>query len=425
MPADSLDLVVNAPRIGIPYSRLDSPVASAEGAWVRTRSGRSYLDLGNMYGAVILGHAHPAIIAAVERVLTAGIQGCGGHPSAASIAERLRRCGAHADHHVLLLKTGTAAVRAAVELCRASSKRPIVATAGYHGWDSTWRVDRGLFEVNSAGVFDCFFVPEALDRFLRKEGSQVGALLVSPDYVHLSADTLRDLVTIARDHGLLVVSDEVKWGYRTAPGPSLDVTDLTADLYVYSKALGNGWPIALVAGPRALLAEGADFTSTLTFEAGSLAATVACLDALADGSAHARIREQSGRFLDAIRGFLAEEGWRGVEVVGGPHLFQIVFADERAEDAFYPCATEAGLLLFAGDNQTPSAGFTGDVVDEAVRRFRKAVHRTADGFEAALRRPVETFDRVRAAWNQMDGLAYENQDLVSAERTLERLLDEG
>src|SRR5439155_8214096 len=90
------------------------------------------------------------------------------------------------------------------------------------------------------------------------------------------------LFHLATQVNVLVIADEVKWGYRRSSGATIQRIGLCADIYVYSKAIGNGWPIANVVGAQALLAHSECHVSTLTFEAAILEATDACLTILAE-----------------------------------------------------------------------------------------------------------------------------------------------
>lgn len=392
--------VANAPTDGIPYSVLPAPIVQARGAVVRTAAGRDYVDLGNVYGSVMLGHGNERVMAAVGSVLRSGIGSCGGHRLADEVADTLLAAiPGEGTRQVCFHKTGTAAIRSVADGCRLATGRDLIATCGYHGWDSLWSLPRGPGQLNKSNVFDCFFIPALLERFLHQHAERTAAFIISPDYIHLPKRRLEELHRIATHAGVLIVVDDVKWGYREETGCSFQPLGLQFDACVVSKSIGNGWPIAAIVGSADILAHTMGHVSTLTFEAMTLAATKACLSILAEGDVYKSIAREGGRFIDGVRSIF--RGTVPIEIIGNGHMFQFVCASDGLEDAFHRLCVHEGLLIFPGDNQAPSWAFCDEVVEIALERMERVAR------EIARLGPwpeVLNEDRFNlAAWQQMEG----------------------
>lgn len=392
--------VANAPTDGIPYSFLPAPIVEARGALVRTAEGRDYVDLGNVYGAVMLGHGNERVTTAVESVLRSGIVSCGGHRLADEVAEMLLAAiPGEGSRQVCFHKTGTAALRSVADGCRRATGRDLIATCGYHGWDSLWALPLGPGLLNESDVFDCFFIPALLERFLHEHAGRTAAFIISPDYIHLPRSRLEELHRIATRAGVAIVVDDVKWGYRVGTGSSFQHLGMKFDACVVSKSISNGWPVAAIIGSQDILAYTKGHVSTLTFEASTLAATRACLSMLTDGDVYRSIAQEGGRFVDGARSIF--RGLVPIAVVGDGHMFQFVCASDSLEDAFHRLCVHEGLLVFGGDNQAPSWAFRDEVVDLALERIARVAHEVArlGPWPGALSEDRFTL----AAWQQMEG----------------------
>ena len=395
----------------LPYQNGRLTFVRGQGAYLMTSDGRSCVDLVNAFGSVLLGHADPAIVEAVSAAVTDGLPAAA-HDIAGEVAERIIADTAHGST-VAFFKTGTDAVRAATLAVRAVRRRRLLVSAGFHGWDEPWTpAAREPFTINEAGVFDCFYLPEALEPFLDSHAGDVAAAVISPDYLHLHPARLRRLIQACRDRGVPVIADDVKYGYRFGAGSSLRQVGIEADVYVYAKGLANGWPIACVAGPPELLAPMRLWCSTLTYDVPSLAAARATLEQLAARGAQARIAEQGAAFLAAARDRIRTSRLP-IEPIGDGHGFQFVLAPEL-DDAFFAYAAEHGLLLSPGDNQFPSLAFAGGAIDDALRALSATLDDLSARFPQLRSAPLTQRARWLAAWSQMDGFA-DGDDAVDAD----------
>jgi glutamate-1-semialdehyde aminotransferase len=350
---------------------------------------------------LLLGHADDDVLSAVGEVLRSGIPASGGIRAAQDVAARVI-ADTEATYQVAFFKTGTMAVRAAAMACRRATGRGILVSAGYHGWDTMWSWPSVPFCVSAAGVFECFYALDELKHFLDASSDTVAGAVISPDYLHITADGLRDLFSLCRNYCPWVVADEVKYGYRYGSGPSICRGGLECDAYVLSKGLSNGWPLACVAGNRNLMKHMAPMVSTLTYEPASLAAARATLRKLESLGVQAQIAREGDRFLQGVR-VIFEQSELPLETVGQGNIFQFIAGDEELDAAFYDEAAAAGLLLARHDNQTPSWAFQGTVVDEALDAMVACVDRLKARFARLQRTPLPEVWRWRAAWTQAEG----------------------
>jgi len=364
--------------------------------------------LSNSKGSVLLGHRDPDVVERVCEVVRTGLSGWRLQELVEKVTGRvLERIPEH--DQVAFFKTGTAAVRAAVHGFRRTSGKPLVASAGYHGWDPLWQSPPAPFTLNDSGVFDCFYVVDELAVFLDQHAGRTACAVLAPDFVNLSADTLKRLFALCRDHGLPVVADDVKYGLRMGPGTSMHTLGLSADATVLSKGLANGFPLACVAGSGEVLEEVGHCLSTLTFEAVSLAASDATLEKLDRVEAAAAIAREGGQFL-ARTTEIFNTSRLPVRVQGSGAIFQFVCGGPALEEAFYGACAREGLLLYEGDNQTPSWRFSDEAVQSAQERIESAMAGLTREFAHLAGHAIPTEAWWAAAWNQMDGFCDPDAD---------------
>lgn len=388
-------------------------IVAGRGCYLFDRDGKRYIDLGNAFGSVMLGHADPDVSAAAAHAITTGMPAGASRHTASRIADRLA-LDLGAEMSTAFFKTGTTAVRAAACAARRATGRPWLASAGFHGWDVMWTPARTPFTVSDTGVFDFFYCADALEAFLAEHAGKVAAVVISPDYLHIGGDHLRTLSAIARAANVMTIFDEVKYGYRFGPGPSVQRHGITAEVYVFAKGLANGWPLACVTGAAAVMSEMALFTSTLAYSQVELCAAEATLTKLAAVGAWASIAAEGGRFTAGVRERLVASRLP-LDLVGTGHVFQLVAGTPELEDALVAGARRRGLVLQARDQQMPSWSFTGDAVGDALDMVESVLAELAAQFSGLRGVPLSKRVHLDAAWSQMDGLPA--MALTEAERT--------
>ncbi len=300
-------------------------VASAEGAHLVDTDGRRYVDYVQSWGASILGHAHPAVVEAVQRAAAAGTSY--GAPTAGEVelAEAIAVRVASVDK-VRLVSSGTEAAMTAVRLARgATGRAKILKFAGcYHGHVDALLVAAGsgvatLGLPGSAGVtegtvVDTVVVPyndeAALDAAFDRYGSDLAAALVEPVAANMglvppAEGFLAGLRRRCTDAGALLVCDEVITGFRLGPNGAQGRYGITPDLSMFGKVVGGGLPLAALGGRAEIM----DHLAPLgpVYQAGTLSgnplATAAGLAVLAelDDTAYTTLSAKATRFADGLR----------------------------------------------------------------------------------------------------------------------------
>ena len=306
--------------------------ARGEGAYLVDTDGRRYLDYVQSWGASILGHAHPAIVEAVQRAAAEGTSF--GTPTTREIELAEAVCDAVPSVEKLrLVSSGTEAGMTAVRLARGATGRPkIVKFAGcYHGHTDALLVAAGsgvatLGLPGSAGVTegtvaDTLVVPfnddDALDAVFAGTGDEIAAVLVEPVAANAGLipprpGFLEALRRRCTDAGALLVFDEVITGFRLGRGGAQARVGVTPDLTMFGKVIGGGLPLAALGGRADVMDELAPLGPV--YQAGTLSgnplATAAGLAALAqlDDGAYAELEARATRFADGLRDALTDAG---------------------------------------------------------------------------------------------------------------------
>jgi glutamate-1-semialdehyde 2,1-aminomutase len=354
--------------------------SSAEGALIRDVDGNTYVDLMCSYGPIILGHHDPRVeaAAATQRALA----DCQNAPSerAVELAELLVETVADADW-AIFAKNGTDATTACLTIARAATGRSVVlaAAGSYHGaapWCTprldgvlpTDRVAMRYFEYNDVA---------SLQRAADEAGADLAAVIITPfkhieglDQQLVDPGFARAMRALCDQRGALLIVDDVRAGLRLGVGGSWEEIGVAADLSAWSKALGNGYPIAAVTGREALRdpAGRVFLTGSFWFSAVSMAASIATLTALRDGAPLAAMR-RAGRLLR--EGIVAQAQshdltihYTGPDVM--PYLTFAADTDHERISAFAEQALSHGVYLHPRHNWFLSAAHTDDLVGRAL-----------------------------------------------------------
>jgi glutamate-1-semialdehyde 2,1-aminomutase len=300
-------------------------ITRGQGAWIEDADGNRYVDLVLSWGPLILGHAHPEVLAAV--VDAAGRGTTYGAPTEPEVrlAERVVATFPSVEM-VRFVSSGTEAAMSAVRLARAATgRRAIVKFDGcYHGHADPLLASAGsgvatLGLPDSPGVTpgtvaDTLIAPfndlAAVEALFAGRGADIAAVLVEPvagnmGVVPPAKGFLAGLREVTRRAGALLVFDEVMTGWRVHPAGAQVLYEVTPDLTILGKVVGGGLPAAAYGGPRALMEQIAP--SGPVYQAGTLsgnpvamAAGLATLDVLSRPGMWARAERWAARAAEAI-----------------------------------------------------------------------------------------------------------------------------
>ncbi len=311
--------------------------ARGEGPWVYDVEGRRYLDLVQSYGALLLGHAHPAVTAAITAAAATGTTF--GFPTpgevllAEAICERVPGC-----ERVRFVSSGTEATMSAVRLARGATGRDrVVRFAGcYHGHSDGLLAGGGsgvatLGLPGSVGVplgavADTLVVP--YNRPVELDDG-VACVLVEPvaanmNLVAPAPGFLESLRRSCDEHGALLVFDEVITGFRLGEGGATSWAGVAPDLWCFGKVIGGGLPIGAFGGRAELLGQLAP--DGPVYQAGTLSgnplATAAGLAVLSNVSAedYRALSDRAAAFAAQLAKVVVDGGLRAAVPAVGPLL---------------------------------------------------------------------------------------------------------
>ncbi|MBM4001500.1 MAG: glutamate-1-semialdehyde-2,1-aminomutase [Planctomycetes bacterium] len=297
----------------------------ADGAYLFDIDGNRYIDYIGSWGPMILGHRHPRVEEAVRSALSRGTSY--GAPTEAEnrLAERIIEA-VPSMEMVRLVNSGTEATMSALRLARGITGREmIVKFAGnYHGHVDSLLVAAGssaatLAVPNSPGVpsgvvRDTLIVDynrlDALAAVFDEHGPRIAAVILEPVVGNMGcvppqAGFLEDVRRVTRDHGALLIFDEVMTGFRVARGGAQSLFGIEPDITTLGKIVGGGFPIGAYGGRadrmRHVLPAGKVFQAgTLSGNPIATAAGIATLEGLRDDPPYERLERASARLAEGL-----------------------------------------------------------------------------------------------------------------------------
>src|SRR3954468_8081611 len=326
------------------WSRITNLVVDhGEGSWLVTTDGQRILDYSSGIGGTTTGHAHPRVAAAVQEQaakLLHGQQNIVFHEPGLRLYERLSRLLPGDGWGAFLSNSGAEAVEAAVKLARVATGRPVIIAfrGGFHGrtaqtmaLTSAKDVYRAAFEPLPGSVYHTAFPycyraaggphePDAscrcdweaqLDLLFHQmvDPQRVAAIVVEPvlgegGYVVPPPGFLPRLREITRQHGILLVADEVQTGFgRTGEWFAVQHAGVEPDILVVAKGIASGLPLSGILAKRTLLDKFPPGTHGGTYGGNvvSCAAANATLDVIEEEGLVANSRDRGAQLIEGLR----------------------------------------------------------------------------------------------------------------------------
>ncbi len=329
------------------WSRItDLAVDHGAGSWLVTTDGVRYLDYSSGIGVTNTGHAHPTVVAAIQAQaarLLHGQQNIVYHEPGLRLYERLRHVLPGGPWQAFLSNSGAEAVEAAVKLARSATGRPVMMAFryGFHGRTAQTMaltaakdVYRAAFEPLPGSVYHadypyCYRAPggphdpsactcdweERLDLLFHQlvYPERVAGIIVEPvlgegGYIVPPPGFLPRLREITRQHGILLIADEVQTGFgRTGELFAVRHWDVEPDILVMAKGIASGLPLSGIIARADVMAAWKPGTHGGTYGGNvvSCAAANATLDVIEGEGLVANARERGAQFLAGLRALAA------------------------------------------------------------------------------------------------------------------------
>ena len=348
-------------------------IERGEGSRMWDVDGNEYIDYLLGYGPLVLGHAHPALVKAVDAQMRKGSMYGTAHPLELSASEALTALMPSMEQ-VRFGQSGTEALQSAIRLARAATGRRVVVKfeGHYHGWADQQAVSYApgpdaagpdsapvsvpMSEGQAPGTYQDVVVLgwndlTAVKELFSRRGSEIAAVLTEPIACNMGViepepGYLQGLRELCDLHGAVLIFDEVQTGVRVALCGAQGIYGVTPDLTCLGKAISGGFPVSVIGGKRAMMSLMAD---RRVFQAGTyntnplgLAAVVATLRRLSEPGTYEDMASRSRRLREGLAEIVAPIG---CYVQGTTTLFGLGFGPGPIHSMREGWRNDAGKMM--------------------------------------------------------------------------------
>jgi glutamate-1-semialdehyde 2,1-aminomutase len=390
-------------------------IKAGRGARLEDFSGNEYIDYLLGSGPMLLGHAHPAVVAAVRDYLERGSTYLMVNEPAILLAEQIVKAVPCAEK-VCFHSTGSESTFFALRLARAFRKRDKILKfeGAYHGmgdyalmgthWSRTLK-DYPAAIPDSAGIPRCiegevlvapFNNIETTSAIIEKHHDELAAVIVEPMQrtIPPKPGFLQGLRAVTHQYGIPLIFDEIVTGFRLAYGGAQEYYGVVPDLCALGKSMSGGHPLTVLCGRAEIMAhvdparlatgDHVRQTGTLSGNPISAVASLATLKELRRDGAYERLFATGRKLKDALQRLLADAGIPA-QVTGEPPAFEVWFtehaitdfrstrtADPVLRDRFTQLLLDRGIIK-AHEKFFVSLAHTDEDVEITLHAFRSAV----------------------------------------------------
>jgi glutamate-1-semialdehyde 2,1-aminomutase len=339
-------------------------ISRGEGAYIWDVDDRRYIDYRLAFGPIILGHAEPRVNQAVAEAIQGGTLFAWTTPGEIDVAEKIIKM--TGVDKVRLTNTGTEATMHALRIARAYTNREkfIKFEGQYHGMNDYFMFSTASSNMGMLGsrrspiaapatsgipkgigeyvILLPFNDVEMLEKTIKARWGEIAAIFIEPTMGNAAgilptSEFLKAARSLCDQYGIVMVFDEVKTGFRIANGGAQEYFKMKADLVTYAKSLGNGYPIAAIAGKEEVMmtidpghvAHGGTYSGNVV----GTAAAKATLDILEKESVIAKINQRGKALMKGIDDILTEQDLPHI-VTGLPPMFSILLGVESEPKEF-------------------------------------------------------------------------------------------
>ena len=365
-------------------------IQRAQGAWMWDVEGRRYIDYVGSWGPAIVGHAHPAVVGAVQSAAADGLSFGAPCVRETVLAEKLCALFPHVER-VRFTSSGTESTMSALRLARGHTGRNrIIKFEGcYHGTADSLLVKAGSGALafgnpSSAGVPEDVVKHtlvaryndlDSVRRLFEQYPDDVACLIVEPVAGNMNLmppvpDFLQGLRDLCTQYGAVLIFDEVMSGFRVSLTGAQGWCGITPDLSTFGKVIGGGMPVGAVAGPAGIMENYAPLgkvyqAGTLSGNPIAMAAGIATLDLISVPGFHDELSRKMTRLVDGLNA-----------------------AGRKTGVPF--CARALGGLGGMYFRATPPT-YLEEATDQNIEQYKRFFHLMLDGGVYLPPSPVEAF----------------------------------
>jgi glutamate-1-semialdehyde 2,1-aminomutase len=395
-------------------------IERAAGAYKWDVDGNQLIDYWQGHGALLLGHSHPAIVAAVQQQVTRGTHYGGNHALEVRWAAAIKSCFPQIER-LRFTASGTEATLLALRLARAYTGKPVIIRfAGhFHGWhdllaqDAADKVVPGALQALSTGLLVLPPTLTELERVLNRR-NDIAAVVLEPSGASYGTQPLPDAFLCqvrarTAERRILLICDEVVTGFRVAVGGVQQRAGVEADLTALAKIVAGGLPGGAVGGRAEILQHiafaDAEWNATQkiihqgTFNANPLsaAAGIATLEIVQSGEPQHQAAAQGARLVIGLNDVLRQRKLHGCAAYGDGSIVHLVLGsqtafspgelptdlsvaelkrggDPRSIALLRMALLNQGVDLMRGKSAFVSAAHTAADIDQTIAAFDAALH---------------------------------------------------
>jgi len=328
-----------------------------KGAYIWDQDDVRYIDYRLGFGPIILGHAHNSVVQKVKEALEIGNTFAMTSEYEIEAAEKIKAL--TGVDLIRFANSGTEATMHAIRISRAFTGRnkvlkfeghyhgfhdytmwncyPPIPGAGYRRSPVLIAHGSGIPSIIGQLVISIpFNDEELLEKKVRENWGDIACIIVEPLMGNTASimpekGFLKTIRRLCDEHGIVMIMDEVKTGFRIAKGGAQEYFKVKADLVAYAKAIANGFPLGAIGGKKEIMGEIGPMMiphgGTYTGNAVAAAASCATMDEIKNGSLE-RVEAHGKKLMRGITRILEQAGVPAV-IQGPPSMFGIVFTEEK------------------------------------------------------------------------------------------------
>jgi glutamate-1-semialdehyde 2,1-aminomutase len=391
-------------------------IERGQGQYLYDADGNQLLDFVCSWGAMLLGHANPAVSAAIADQAQKGTSYGVTTELEVQLAQKIRRAIPFMEK-IRFVSSGTEATMSALRLARGFTGRDLLIKfeGCYHGHADSFLSQAGS-GLATLGIAECPGVPQALaqltlnapyndlaavEKLFAAHNNKIAAVTVEPIAANMGVvlpaqGFLQGLRDLTRQHGALLIVDEVITGFRLRNGSVQNLYGIEADLTTLGKIIGGGLPVAAYGGSATIMDRVAPLGPV--YQAGTLAgnplamrAGIATLDQLSEPGLYERIEKLAATFANAIRETLSAEKIPGhVNAIGSLATLFFTqnpvnnYSDAKKSDTnryaqYFRNMLERGVFLAPSQFEASfvSVAHTESDIELAIKAAQESLHQAA------------------------------------------------